>query len=105
MAVIKAVLREELHNAQVMKKEYEKALKALPKGAAVKKIIKNREYWYLMSREGKKVKFKYMGKPDKEKIEKYQEAKKLRAKYRNLLSKVKIREKYLKGVLRGKREI
>lgn len=105
MAVIKAILREELRNAVVMKSEYEKALSNLPEGALFKKMIKNREYWYLISRKDKKVHFKYMGKLDKDKINEYNESKKLRAKYRSLLSQVKIRIKYLKGVLRGKREI
>jgi hypothetical protein len=105
MPVIKAVLREELQNAILMKSEYENALNKLPKGALVKRIIHGREYYYVMERKGKKISFKYVGKASAEKIAQYDEAKKMRAKYRNLLSQIKIRIKFLRGVLRGKREI
>ena len=68
---IKGVLKEELENSLRMRRQYESALKKLPK----------------------------------KEIEKYEEAKKLRAKYRNLLSQVKKQIKFLKGTLRGKEAI
>lgn len=105
MAAIKAVLREELGSAEIMKAEYVKALKGLLKGALVRKVIKGRDYWYLAYRKDKKIIFQYLGRLPEEKIKEYGEARKLRAKYRNLLSHLKERIKYLKGVLRGKREI
>lgn len=105
MPVIKAVLREELQNAVLMKGEYDKALNKLPKGALVKRIIAGRPYYYIMQRKGKKILYKYVGKVAQDKIGQYEEVKKLRAKYRNLLSQLKIRIKYLRGILRGKREI
>lgn len=103
--VIKGVLAEELQNSLRMKKEYEAALRKLPKGCLVRKKIKNHYYYYLVRRVGDKVKYAYKGKlPDSE-IKKYEEAKKLRAKYRNLLSQVKKQIKFLKGALRGKEAI
>lgn len=103
--VIKGVLAEELKNSLRMKKEYEVVLKKLPEGCLVKKKIKNNEYYYLVKRVGDKIKHIYKGKlPDNE-VKKYEEAKKLRAKYRNLLSQVKKQIKYLKGTLRGKEAI
>lgn len=103
--VIKGVLAEELKNSLRMKKEYESALKALPKGCLVRKKIKENAYYYLVKRVGDKVKHIYKGKlPDNE-IKQYEEAKKLRAKYRNLLSQIKKQIKYLKGALRGKEAI
>lgn len=103
--VIKGVLAEELKNSQRMKKEYEAALKKLPGGCLVKRRIKNNEYYYLVKRVGDKLKHIYKGKLPNDEIKKYEEAKKLRAKYRNLLSQVKKQIKYLQGALRGKESI
>lgn len=103
--VIKGMLREELQNSLRMKKEYEIALRKLQKGCIVEKSIGRNKYYYLVKRIGRKVKYLYLGKPSKEDIKKYSEAKVLRAKYRNLLSKVKKQIKYLRGTLRGKEAI
>lgn len=105
MPVIKAVLREEYQSALGMEKEYEHVLSNLPKGALVKRVIRKRAYYYIMERKGKKISYKYIGKIGPEKIAEYDEIKKRRAQYRNLRSQLKVRIKFLKGVLRGKREI
>lgn len=102
MRVIKGVLEEELENSRQLKKEYEKALDALPRGVLVKKEIGGHIYYYLMSREGSKVRFEYKGKPPKDEIKKYDEAKRLRAKYRKLLAEVKKQISFLERALRGK---
>jgi hypothetical protein len=102
MKVIKGVLEEELENSLRLKKEYEKALCALPQGAVVRKEIRGHKYYYLMKREGLKVKFLYMGKLSKEEIKKYEEIKILRAKYRKLLSQAKNQIAFLRKALRGK---
>jgi len=103
--VIKSVLQEELNNSLRMKKEYEAALNKLPKGSLVVKKIKGHEYHYLVYRENKKVQYKYKGKISEKEKKKYEEAKKQRAQYRKLLSKVKKQIKYLRGTLRGKEPI
>jgi len=103
--VIKGVLAEELENSIRMRKEYEKALKKLPKGCISVKKIGGHEYCYLVKRVGKKVKYMYKGKMSKEDKKEYEEAKVLRAKYRKLLSQVKKQIKFLKGALRGKEAI
>ena len=102
---IKGVLKEELGNSLRMKRQYESALKKLPKGSLALRNIGGHDYYYLVQRQGKKVKYAYRGKLPKKEIEKYEEAKKLRAKYRNLLSQVKKQIKFLKGTLRGKEAI
>ena len=102
MNVIKGVLEEELQNSIRMKKQYEKALNELPKGSLVEKKIKGHKYYYLAVREGKKVKFIYKGKISEEEKKKYMEAKKLRAKYRNLLSQINKQITFLKRALNGK---
>lgn len=106
MPVIKSVLKEELENSLRMKSDYERELAKLPKGSLIKKRIKGHEYYYLVFREKGQVKFVYKGKslPDHE-INKYNEAKEYRAKYRKLLSQAKKQIKFLRGTLRGKEPI
>jgi hypothetical protein len=102
MKVIKGVLEEELQNSLRMKEEYEKAIDVLPKGALVNKEIKGHSYYYLILREKGRVKFIYKGKLSKDEIEKYNQAKRLRAKYRNLLSQINKQIAFLRKALRGK---
>lgn len=103
--VIKGALAEELENSLRMEKEYEEALEMLPKGCISVKKIKGHEYCYLVKRVGKKVKYAYKGKMSKKERMKYEEAKKLRAKYRKLLSQIKKQIKFLRGALRGKEAV
>ena len=105
MKVIKSILREELANSLAMQKNYERELAKLPKGSLVKKTIKGHEYWYLQVRENGKVKFLYKGKLSPEEIERYEQAKQYRAKYRKLLSELKKQIKFLRKVLRGKESV
>jgi len=103
---IKNVLREELANSERLKTGYEKELAKLPKGSLSKKKVKGHEYYYLVYRENGKVFLKYQGKHlDAKLIQRYAEAKEMRAKYRNSLSRAKKQIKYLNGVLRGKEPI
>jgi len=105
MGVIKGVLSEELANSLQMKKGYERELSKLPKGSLIKKKIKGHEYYYLLFRKNGKVSFIYKGKLPKEEINRYKEAKLLRAKYRKLLSQVKKQIKFLRSSLRGKESV
>lgn len=103
--VIKGVLAEELENSLRMKREYEEALKKLPQGCLALRKIRGHKYFYLVKRIGRNVKYIYKGKVSGEELKKYQEAKVMRAKYRNLLSKVKKQIKFLRGALRGKEAV
>lgn len=105
MRIIKGVLKEELDNSLKMKKGYEQALEDLPRGCLVAKEIRGHKYYYLAVRENDKVKYAYKGKISDEDIQKYEEAKKFRAKYRNLLSQVKKQIKFLRKTLRGKESV
>jgi hypothetical protein len=99
---IKGVLREELQNSLQMKKRYEEELAKLPKGSLIKKKIKGHYYYYVVLRERGEVKFVYKGrKLPLDTVKKYSEAKKLRAKYRNLLSQVKEQIRFLKRALKN----
>lgn len=105
MGVIKGVLKEELENSLRMKSGYERELAKLPKGSLIKKKVKGHEYYYLLKREGGKVRFIYKGKASEAEIKKYKEAKEYRAKYRKLLSQVKKQIKFLRSALRGKESV
>lgn len=103
--VIKGVLAEELENSLSMKKGYEGALAQLPRGCLALRHIRGHQYYYLVSRVGGKVRYAYKGKILPVEIKKYDEAKKLRAKYRNLLSRVKKQIRFLRSALRGKEAV
>jgi hypothetical protein len=102
MKIIKSVLEEELKNSLRMQEEYEKALAALPRGVLVQKFVKGHQYYYLMMREGTKVRFEYKGKLFAGEIKYFDEVKKDRAKYRKLLGEVKKRIAFLRRTLKGK---
>ncbi|MBU0502291.1 MAG: hypothetical protein KJ811_03480 [Candidatus Margulisbacteria bacterium] len=103
--VIKAVLREELENSKRLKKEYEKALRELPQGALVSKVIKGHCYYYLVKRVAGKVKYFYKGKIAESERKKYEMAKKMRVKYKKLLSQAKKQISFLERSLRGREEV
>ena len=105
MKVLKGVLKEELANSLQMQKNYERELAKLPKGSLIKKKIRGCEYFYVVCRDGGKVKFIYKGKVSEDQQQKYKNAKELRAKYRKLLSEVKKQIRFLRSTLRGKEPV
>jgi hypothetical protein len=88
MKIIKGVLEKELKNSLRMQAEYEKAMADLPRGVLVQKFVKGHQYYYLMMREGSKVRFEYKGKLFAGEIRYFDEVKKDRVKYRKLLGEV-----------------
>jgi hypothetical protein len=102
MKVIKGVLEEELQNALRMQAEYEKALAALPRGVLVRKFVKGYPYYYLMTREGNKVRFEYKGKLLGKDVTYYDNIRKDREKYRKLLGDVKKEIAFLRRTLKGR---
>lgn len=103
MRVIRSVLEEELSNSLRMRREYEGALKRLPKGVLIRKRIRGHGYYYLLKREGGRVRFDYLGRHiSPEVAHRYKEAKQLRAKYRKLLTQVKQQVSFLEKALRGR---
>ena len=105
MKIIQSVLKEELENSLAMQRSYQRELDNLPKGSLIKKNIKGRSYYYLVYRDKGKVCFDYKGRPSDQEIQKYQQAKEYRAKYRKLLSEVNRQIKYLRSLLRGKKSV
>ncbi len=103
---IKGVLKEELDNSLRLVKRYDQEIEKLLKGSLIKKNIRGYWYYYLIVRKQGKVKFEYKGKAvSKEEIQRYAQAKKMRAKYRQLRSKTKKQIKFLERALREKKSI
>ncbi len=100
MSPIKSVIKGELANSYKLKKSYERELKKLPKGAIVRKNISGHDYYYLATREGKKVKYTYKGKLPAKEVKKYDRIKKNRKKYRSLLSETKKQIRFLERSLK-----
>jgi hypothetical protein len=104
MGVIKGVLKEELENSRDMLKRYQEEIAKI-KGCLIRKKIGKRYYYYLVKRQGKKVKFIYKG-PISEKVKQaYSEQRKMLDKYKRLLLQVKNQIKFIRRALRGKETI
>ena len=99
---IKEVMREELRNSLRMEKSYLGALARLPRGTLVKKLIRKRPYFYLVSREEGRVRFQYLGNLSEAQQQRYAAAKAKRVQYRRLLAQVRQQLKFLRRVLRAK---
>jgi len=61
MSLITQIVSEEKHRIEKMISGYERELLSLPKGALVCKTVKNKQYYYLQFREGKKTVSSYVG--------------------------------------------
>lgn len=104
MGVIRGVLKEELENSRDMLKRYQEEIDKI-KGCLIRKKIGKRYYYYLVKRQGKKVKFVYKG-PISEEIKKaYVEKRRMLNKYRKLLLQVKNQIKFIRRALRGKEAV
>lgn len=100
---IREILEEELKNSLRMERGYSAQLDKLPKGSLVKRVRNQREYYYIVYREGGKVCLDYAGKKVSEKVqEQYRDAKIKRAQYRRLRSQVRQQIKFIRRALRGK---
>ena len=105
MNVLKGVLEEELENSKRIKRQYGEALRKLPKGSIQEKEIRGHRYLYLVLRKDGKVKLEYIGKKEnveKNEIEKYIKAKKLRKKYIKLRSEANKQVAFLERILNGR---
>jgi hypothetical protein len=102
---IREVMQEELRNSLRMEKSYQAALARLPRGVLVKKLIRQRPYFYLLSRERGKVCFKYLGQVSAAQQQRYAAAKQKRAQYRRLLAQVRKQIRFLRKVAHGKSAI
>jgi hypothetical protein len=100
---LKGILEKQLEQCRQKKVTCDEELSKLPKGSLVKKKIREWQYHYLVYR-GKtgKVCSDYFGRASEETLKKYDEAKKQRAHYRHLRSKLKKEIQLLEKTLRKK---
>ena len=61
MSLLAAIISEEKERIARMISDYERELLSLPKGSLVRKNVKNKQYFYLQFREGKKTVSSYIG--------------------------------------------
>jgi len=61
MSLISQIVSEEKLRIEKMISDYERELLSLPKGTIVCKTVKNKKYYYLQFREGKKTVSFYVG--------------------------------------------
>ena len=99
--VIRDVLKEELVNSQRMRRRYEQALRRLGKGSLVMKRIGGHSYYYLAVREGRRVRFRYLGKLSAQERQERLARHRQRGRYRHLLREVKQQIRFLERSLRG----
>lgn len=104
MGVIKGVLKEELKNSLDMLKSYQREMAKI-KGCLIRKKIGKYYYYYLVKRQGGKVRFAYKGPVSEEVKIAYVEQRKMLNKYKKLLSQVKEQIKFIRRALRGKEAV
>ncbi len=99
---IKDVLKEELANSSRMARGYARELAGLPPGSLVRKHIKGHYFYYLVYRQGSKVKTAYKGRLTSAEVQEYREKTAKRRRLKARLSQVKKQVRYLRSVLRGR---
>lgn len=97
--MLQVVLKEEYKRLKQLVNKYTKNLNKLPKGSISSKKRNNSHYFYLAYRQGKKVKFIYVGKEDSEALEEIKEKVERRKEILNKLRQVKTELKELKKVI------
>lgn len=96
---VKGVLKGELGVILGKISSYRKAMLAIPPGSLVEKKIKGKQFFYRAYRDGRKVRFAYVGKLSQEGQEKARKAASMRMRYRKIISDLKKQAIYLRRVL------
>nr|AIF26643.1 hypothetical protein [uncultured bacterium fosmid pJB77G10] len=99
MAIIEEVLLEEYNRSVRISKAILKEMSNLPKGSIQIKHINNRDYYYLMFRDGGKVISQYI--PDSEVSELSEQIELRRENNKALKEQERIREKIIKALGKG----
>lgn len=102
MDMVQSVLQEQLEYALESERRYKEAIEELPRGSLSKKKINDHYYYYLVYRDGGKVKSEYLGKLFDEEIEEYRKKIEKRRLYQEILKNLSDEIKYLKKVLNVK---
>jgi len=104
LEILNGVLKEELERLKNLEKSYEQKIAELPKGSLIKKNIKGNIYYYLNYRKSGKGVFEYVGKLNKEKLEKMKEKISERRKLVKLKRQVKKNTKNLEKMINGNKK-
>jgi len=99
MKIIKGILAEELDNARLKLRLYQKELAGLAKGSIVAKRIKGHVFHYLAYRDGLRMVFKYQGKLDAKDLNKFQAIRKQRFQCKGFISDLKKQVQFLERSL------
>lgn len=102
MSVLISTLKEELATAKRLEKKYMRRIKELPRGSFISRSVRSKQYGYLTFREEGKVKQKYLGALNEERISFYKNAMAQRAEYKRKLRSVREQIKIINRALRGK---
>lgn len=97
------VLREQLARLKSMEQAYLEKLVTLPRGSIREKVVNGKSYYYLMYREGSKVKTKYL-KLSEQRLEELRFQLAQRKRYENILREVRRDCRLLKRVVKGGEE-
>lgn len=102
MSTIFHVMEEEYNRLIDVQNSYSKAISTMPKGSPCVKRIRNGSYLYLERREGKKVKFEYIGPIESEKAKTILAQIDKRKRFEKLLKEASATLHDVRKVLRGK---
>lgn len=102
MNILISTLKEELTTAKRLEKKYIKKIGELPRGSFILRAIRDKQYGYLTFREDGKVKQKYLGSLNEDRMNFYKSAMEQRAEYKRKLKSVREQIKIINRALRGK---
>jgi hypothetical protein len=103
MNVIKHIIEEEVNRLEKLSAKYKSEMEKLPKGSISKKNRNGKLYIYLVYRENKKIKFKYIGKESSNKVKRLEEKIRERRRYKHLLKQLKMDLKEVRRAINGKK--
>lgn len=101
MSVVLEAIKENLQRNLHIQKLYSKNMQNLRKGSVTVKIINGNEYYYLVYREGEKVKTDYIGVKGKTELDSIKKELKLRENYRKQILQLKKEEKELRKAIKA----
>ncbi len=98
--VVKSVLEEELQRLLILKDRYQEKMKEYPPGYLLKRKMRGRVYYYLSYREGAKIRQRYLGPLEPEKLKSYKDLIKRKKELQKQFSEVKKNIAYLERLLK-----
>ncbi len=104
MEILNGILKEELERLKALLRNYEQEISNLPKGSLIAKNIKGQIYYYLNYRKSGKGVFEYIGKLDKNDLDKLKKKIEERRKLAKLNREVKKDIKKLEKMIYGKKK-